>query len=94
MGLFPSWRNAQRAENPNLKIEGDDDVIQLYTSGTTGLPKGVQLTNENYRAFFTQAGMLEWSSYYAGEAVMNAMPQFHVAGVNVGVLATLQGRRR
>lgn len=90
---FPSWRDAKSSATPGLTVEGEDDVIQLYTSGTTGLPKGVQLTNDNYRAFFTQAGMLEWSSYDAGEAVMNAMPQFHVAGVNVGVLASLQGAK-
>lgn len=91
--FYPSWRGSKAATNPGLPVRGDDDVIQLYTSGTTGLPKGVQLTNDNYRAFFTQAGMLEWSSYDAGEAVMNAMPQFHVAGVNVGVLASLQGAK-
>jgi acyl-CoA synthetase (AMP-forming)/AMP-acid ligase II len=69
----------------------EDDVIQLYTSGTTGLPKGVQLTNHNYLSFMRQAADLTWSAYYAGEAVMNAMPLFHVAGVNVGVLALAQG---
>jgi acyl-CoA synthetase (AMP-forming)/AMP-acid ligase II len=90
---YPSWRNSKKADAPGLKVEGSDDVIQLYTSGTTGLPKGVMLTNDNYRAFFRQAGLLEWSSYDPGEAVMNAMPQFHVAGVNVGVLAALQGSK-
>ncbi|MGA1342058.1 MAG: long-chain-fatty-acid--CoA ligase [Hyphomonas sp.] len=91
--FYPSWRDARSPVNPGLPVQGDDDVIQLYTSGTTGLPKGVQLTNDNYRAFFTQAKLLEWSSYDAGDGVMNAMPLFHVAGVNVGVLAALQGSR-
>jgi acyl-CoA synthetase (AMP-forming)/AMP-acid ligase II len=90
---FPSWRDSKKTDPVGIGVKGEDDVIQLYTSGTTGLPKGVQLTNDNYRAFFTQAGMLEWSSYDAGEAIMNAMPQFHVAGVNVGVLASLQGAK-
>ena len=31
-----------------MKTLPDDDVIQLYTSGTTGHPKGVQLTNANF----------------------------------------------
>ena len=53
----------------------------------------MQLTNANYHAFFRQAAMLDWSSYDAGEAVMNAMPLFHVAGVNVGVLAAAQGAK-
>jgi acyl-CoA synthetase (AMP-forming)/AMP-acid ligase II len=91
--FYPTWRDARSPVNPGLPVQGDDDVIQLYTSGTTGLPKGVQLTNDNYRAFFTQAKLLEWSSYDAGDGVMNAMPLFHVAGVNVGVLAALQGSR-
>lgn len=90
---FPSWRDSKTDSSPNLDLRADDDVIQLYTSGTTGLPKGVQLTNDNYRAFFTQASLLEWSSYGVGEGVMNAMPLFHVAGVNVGILATAQGAR-
>ncbi|MEO0981536.1 MAG: long-chain-fatty-acid--CoA ligase [Pseudomonadota bacterium] len=88
---YEDWRDSQKAEDPALPTADDDDVIQLYTSGTTGLPKGVQLTNGNYRAFMKQGGELDWASYGEGEAVMNAMPLFHVAGVNVGVLGLAQG---
>jgi len=81
----------QSTDDPMLTYEPNDDVIQLYTSGTTGLPKGVQLTNHNYLSFMRQAADLEWSAYQAGDAVMNAMPLFHVAGVNVGILSAAQG---
>ena len=81
----------QSDEDPMLAHMPDDDVIQLYTSGTTGLPKGVELTNHNYLAFMRQAADLTWAAYDPGQAVMNAMPLFHVAGVNVGILATMQG---
>lgn len=84
IGRFP-------ADDPALEAQADDDVIQLYTSGTTGLPKGVMLTNANYMAFMRQCSVLEWSSYDVGDAVLNAMPLFHVAGVNVGILAMAQG---
>ncbi|MEL7108589.1 MAG: long-chain-fatty-acid--CoA ligase [Pseudomonadota bacterium] len=90
---YTAWRAAQDASPPNITTQDDDDVIQLYTSGTTGLPKGVMLTNANYRAFLEQASRLDWASYDAGDTVMNAMPLFHVAGVNAGMVATAQGAR-
>lgn len=90
---YDQWRNGQAEALPDRTPVGNDDVIQLYTSGTTGLPKGVQLTNDNYKAFMDQAGALEWAAYDVDEGVMNAMPLFHVAGVNCGVLAIAQGSR-
>ncbi|MEM1036902.1 MAG: long-chain-fatty-acid--CoA ligase [Pseudomonadota bacterium] len=90
---YTAWRDSQDTSALNLETYENDDVIQLYTSGTTGLPKGVMLTNGNYKNYFEQAAILEWASYGAGEAIMNAMPLFHVAGVNVGILATAQGAK-
>ena len=88
---YTAWRDSQDASAPAVTTENNDDVIQLYTSGTTGLPKGVMLTNDNYKSFLDQAGQLAWASYDEGETVMNAMPLFHVAGVNAGMVATAQG---
>ncbi|MEZ6012460.1 MAG: long-chain-fatty-acid--CoA ligase [Hyphomonas sp.] len=90
---YKTWRDSQSTAAPGLKPQADDDVIQLYTSGTTGLPKGVQLTNANYRAFMDQVAHLDWGTFGVGEAVMNAMPLFHVAGVNLGILGSAQGAR-
>ena len=88
---YTSWRDSQSGDHPGIETRDDDDVIQLYTSGTTGLPKGVQLTNANYKGFMQQAGTLDWAAYDPDDAVMLAMPLFHVAGVNIGVLALHQG---
>ena len=90
---YATWRDGQETQAPQIRTEDQDDVIQLYTSGTTGLPKGVMLTNANYESFMDQCGQLEWAGYAAGETVMNAMPLFHVAGVNAGLLATAQGAK-
>ena len=47
---FDSWKSNFNDDDPKLKGKNDDDVIQLYTSGTTGLPKGARLTNKNILA--------------------------------------------
>ncbi|WP_447763202.1 long-chain-fatty-acid--CoA ligase [Sphingopyxis panaciterrae] len=70
-----------------------DDVLQLYTSGTTGLPKGVVLTNANYRTFLEAATEVDGFAYGEDETVMIVMPLFHVAGTNVSFSGLAQGGR-
>lgn len=89
---FRDWIGAFPAEDPGLEPRADDDVIQLYTSGTTGLPKGVQLSEANYAALFEVAAK-SWAKFDLGEGVLVAMPLFHVAGANLGMLA-LKGASR
>ncbi|MDZ4869704.1 MAG: long-chain-fatty-acid--CoA ligase [Alphaproteobacteria bacterium] len=88
---YAAWRDAQNTKDPHLKIKADDDAIQLYTSGTTGNPKGVQLTNGNYIAFFKAAQDAKWGAFGAGEPNLVAMPNFHVAGTNMGLTTLAQG---
>jgi len=90
---YTAWRDHQSTDDPGLETKDDDDVIQLYTSGTTGLPKGVQLTNANYKCILEQADKLIWAHYGEGDPVINAMPLFHVAGVNIGIFSLSQGAK-
>jgi acyl-CoA synthetase (AMP-forming)/AMP-acid ligase II len=88
---YPRWREAQNPVDPRISIAPDDDAIQLYTSGTTGHPKGVQLTNANYLAFFRAAQAARWGDFDPGDAILVAMPNFHVAGTNTGLATLAQG---
>jgi acyl-CoA synthetase (AMP-forming)/AMP-acid ligase II len=90
---FETWlgvaSDAPLADRPQLA----DDVLQLYTSGTTGLPKGVVLTNRNYRTFLEAATEVDGFAYGEDETVMIVMPLFHVAGTNVSFSGLAQGGR-
>ena len=89
---FRDWIGAHPAVDPQRPARADDDVIQLYTSGTTGLPKGVQLTEASYAACFRSASTA-WALIEPDDAVLVCMPLFHVAGANLGMLGLLMGGR-
>jgi len=91
--LFADWIAAYPDTPPGIEARADDDLIQLYTSGTTGFPKGVQLSHANYRAFIDSVLWAGWAKWDAGKASLIASPLFHVAGVNVGLISLLQGVR-
>jgi fatty-acyl-CoA synthase len=88
-----TWSEAAAPGDPLLEADPQDDVIQLYTSGTTGLPKGVRLTNRNYLALFEYAAASGGLTYQPGDTVLAAMPFFHVAGVNIALIAMASGAR-
>ena len=88
-----AWIGSAPLDDPRLEVDPQDDVIQLYTSGTTGLPKGVRLTNRNYLSLLELLVPSGGLNYHPGETSLAAMPFFHVAGVNVALIAMASGAR-
>jgi long-chain acyl-CoA synthetase len=75
---FDAWRDACPPVDPAIPQSADDVAYQLYSSGTTGRPKGVQLTHANLVAGLKQFPDLLGMS---GESVsMVAMPLYHIGG--------------
>jgi long-chain acyl-CoA synthetase len=72
------------------KIDGSDVAIMMYTSGTTGKPKGVMLTHDNFYAMgqaSLKASELDtWEGPYTS---ISAMPMAHIFGVGVMVSGSL-----
>lgn len=62
----------------SVDVETDDVAIVMYSSGTTGRPKGVALTQANVIAH-TVNGFEGWDQE-EGDKNLVAMPLFHVAG--------------
>ena len=69
--------------------EGDDTAIILYTSGTTGRPKGAELTHDNVslNAMRCAQGIQEISP---DDVIMGCLPLFHVFGLVVGLNAAVR----
>jgi acyl-CoA synthetase (AMP-forming)/AMP-acid ligase II len=90
---YRDWRDAQPADDPRLPASPDDVFVQMYTSGTTGLPKGVQLTHASYHASFDAMARLGWSVAEAGETIFAPAPFFHVNGLNAVLRGMMAGCR-
>ena len=58
----------------------DDCFLQLYTSGTTGFPKGAMLTHRGMAALADSATSV--SEVRTGDVLQVAMPLFHVGGMS------------
>jgi long-chain acyl-CoA synthetase len=78
---FDAWRAAQPAIDPAHPGAPDDVALLLYTSGTTGLPKGVMLTNRGMS--FTPRLAEAWGMS-RGSVNLVAMPMFHIGGSGYG----------
>jgi acyl-CoA synthetase (AMP-forming)/AMP-acid ligase II len=66
---------------PSPAVEADDVVALPYSSGTTGLPKGVMLTHRNLVANLAQCeATLPVSE---GDVVVAVLPFFHIYGLQV-----------
>ena len=88
---YSAWRDRQHATDPGLPIAPDDVAVQFYTSGTTGHPKGVQLTHANFLAELGSAD--EFFPCTPEDVVLTCMPLFHLSGSIVSLFALYGGAR-
>jgi long-chain acyl-CoA synthetase len=86
---YDEWAGAHPAEDPGVVSAGPDVAFQLYTSGTTGLPKGVMLTNDNF--FKGVLGITEQWRFTPDSVNLAMMPMFHIAGAGWSMVGLDQG---
>jgi acyl-[acyl-carrier-protein]-phospholipid O-acyltransferase/long-chain-fatty-acid--[acyl-carrier-protein] ligase len=79
--FFP--RSALRVPN----VQPDDTAVILFTSGSEGVPKGVELTHMNLIANIRQ--LLVITDIEDSDRIFNALPLFHSFGLTIGTLFPL-----
>src|ERR1700733_4021320 len=91
---YDVWRDQQSDDDPTIEISPRDIAIQLYTSGTTGKPKGAMLSHANFFNL-TQSGYEkpDWNKWTEQDVSLVAMPIFHIGGSGWGVVGLYQGAK-
>jgi fatty-acyl-CoA synthase len=89
--LFTEWDNfvtsAEGSDRRLPEVRPDDAAMLLYTSGTTGFPKGALL---HHRGVVNDARLIysRWG-FREGQVMVSPMPLFHVGGCVIGTLGAL-----
>ncbi|WP_163781755.1 long-chain-fatty-acid--CoA ligase [Myxococcus vastator] len=91
--LYPAWRDAHPARREALPLQSHEAVVQVYTSGTSGRPKGVVLSHGCFLDVIREvvrAGdeLIDWKP---GDLTLLALPTFHVGGLWFGIHGLVNG---
>ena len=92
-GKYPSYADvvgAASADEPGLVVDEDSTAWLLYTSGTTGFPKGAMLTHRNLSAAVLES-VIEYEPQ-PDERNLIAFPLCHVSGYTVPLTHVRGGR--
>ena len=86
-----SWKSfikgASRIAPKDVVVNGDDLAMIEYTGGSTGIPKGVMLSNRNLNSYyisFNKTNQNGLSNYQSGETYLGCVPFFLAFGVSSG----------
>ena len=88
---FTAWRDAQPSQDPRPDIASDLAAVQLYTSGTTGHPKGAVLSHDNFLRMSHAMSHEEWSRWRDTDVSLAAMPCFHIGGTGWLIVGLFSG---
>lgn len=91
---FSELAEADENDTAEVKIEADDVVALPYSSGTTGLPKGVMLTHKGLVTSVAQQvdGDNPNLYYHKDDVVLCVLPLFHIYSLNSVLLCALRAK--
>ncbi|HEX3305564.1 MAG TPA: AMP-binding protein [Streptosporangiaceae bacterium] len=86
---YLAWRDYASADDPGEVAAPDETALILYTSGTTGAPKGVELTGRNLGCALHE--LHASIGLDTGSVCAAPIPFFHIAGLGMLLAANLNG---
>ncbi|MEO8297867.1 MAG: long-chain-fatty-acid--CoA ligase [Burkholderiales bacterium] len=88
---YDDWLAPHAPVDPALPALADDTVLQMYTSGTTGMPKGVQMSNRNLVGNLSKIDSGDLGPWREDDIALAPLPQFHVGGAGYGLYPLYAG---
>jgi long-chain acyl-CoA synthetase len=85
---YASFLSSGQPVDPCLEFDRDSVALQVYTSGTTGLPKGAVFT---HRAIAAANNVAEQLALDEDAVALVAMPMFHCSGLSFALAALAHG---
>ena len=87
---YRSWKEGFSAEDPKIPQDFNRDIWQLYTSGTTGRPKGVRISEASFRkaADIVLNDVLKTEK---GQTQLLCLPMIHNFGVTMLLFGLMRG---
>lgn len=75
---------------PAIEFDKNKTAVILYSGGTSGTPKGIQLSDFNFNALGMQVAEISGCNLDYGCKFLSVMPVFHGFGLGIGIHTVLE----